>query len=1037
MYLKFSNKYYRHTIGTKAGRTLIWCATGLCALLTGCKDDTFDDYNQKHSGPLRFEISAPTAWSQINTRSANGHRDISITTTESDTENPLYLIEEVSELPDSIITRKESSRGKPVESPDFHTSIGMTAIAYSGTWNNGTPESRPAHNIKLQGGNNSIWAPPADNPLNWADYKSQKIRFCAYAPHSDEFTNDAEKGTLTHSTNDDGWNPTIDYTVATDIKKQVDLLACNIDCDAADGGLINLHFKHALTAVTIKTAESMPAATIDKITISGVKGNGTYQLATGTWTPAGGDCEYSITDEITIGSTSEDGSTVTDPTAGTNIAGNKTADGWDGLTLFMIPQELTADAKLKISFTETASELHRTLVATIGGEGKKWEAGRLYSYSVSASDIVATPVIKFYKPGTSDFALANNENIPFSGVISADFAAYVEITSANEPTHYAKVPYTIYSSTDDGNTWEKSELKPYDSSAEPEDITKAQNLYINLAAQPVFTQMHNRFNGASAITETKDLSETESANCYMINAPGNYKFRTVYGNSLKNGSENPSAYTVNPILPDDAPEGTTIHKGMKYYPDHNNNKIKTPYIKEQIKPEILKDAFILWQDSPGLIDHVELDTDGDYISFHVSEHTIAPGNAVIALRNTDDVIVWSWHIWVTTETWTDLITTQGQDSKTYKLPKTVLGYSPAHEGNSSRQIKMKIDFDLSKYRLGTKTITQIDGKDLSFIQDEIKASVAGDNTYYQWGRKDAMVPGIYDNITNNTYFGANYKKDSDGSPNTGELTMENKPIFNVNEKYKFKASPKEYHGLNYGYVISHPNEFIMSHETSNQPGVIDYRRHWHNHLNPTKADYFEEGTMYQVWNSTAYSEGNFKKDLSGVNSIPVTKTVFDPSPAGFHVPPISAFSAFAGNANGYGRTNPYNNNIINWNNSERCWIITNGKITADNPWTEVKLYSTGVRDMNFKSSTKKFTGIGEDSTFPAFSMLCYISSATLNEESDKFHQVLILYFDKRYNQNADCESDKPVNYAKDDPGAYRCGTDSQNSYGMTVWPMKD
>lgn len=99
-------------------------------------------------------------------------------------------------------------------------------------------------------------------------------------------------------------------------------------------------------------------------------------------------------------------------------------------------------------------------------------------------------------------------------------------------------------------------------------------------------------------------------------------------------------------------------------------KIETPYIKEQISKngETLKDAFILWADSPELIDNVTLEDNGDYINFHVGRHTIAQGNAVIALRSDKNNIVWSWHIWVTEKDWSEKrITTTDALGNTYVL----------------------------------------------------------------------------------------------------------------------------------------------------------------------------------------------------------------------------------------------------------------------------------------------------------------------------------------------------------------------------------
>jgi hypothetical protein len=62
---------------------------------------------------------------------------------------------------------------------------------------------------------------------------------------------------------------------------------------------------------------------------------------------------------------------------------------------------------------------------------------------------------------------------------------------------------------------------------------------------------------------------------------------------------------------------------------------------------------LIWQDVDGLTSDYSID--GDYLKFKVSAETIREGNAVIAAKS-GSTIVWSWHIWVTPETYSDLIT---------------------------------------------------------------------------------------------------------------------------------------------------------------------------------------------------------------------------------------------------------------------------------------------------------------------------------------------------------------------------------------------
>ena len=98
--------------------------------------------------------------------------------------------------------------------------------------------------------------------------------------------------------------------------------------------------------------------------------------------------------------------------------------------------------------------------------------------------------------------------------------------------------------------------------------------------------------------ESTDLSSTESANCYIINAAGNYKFKAVQGNS------------------------TTALEGVA-------------------------SVEVLWSESADLNDVVaSVEYKNGYVYFTTPE-TYQYGNALIAAKDAEDTILWSWHIWAT------------------------------------------------------------------------------------------------------------------------------------------------------------------------------------------------------------------------------------------------------------------------------------------------------------------------------------------------------------------------------------------------------
>ena len=100
-----------------------------------------------------------------------------------------------------------------------------------------------------------------------------------------------------------------------------------------------------------------------------------------------------------------------------------------------------------------------------------------------------------------------------------------------------------------------------------------------------------------------DLDGNANANCYIVTAPGKYKFKAVRGN-------NPADYL------DDVADGVVLWETW-------NNA------EEVVENSVVESAT-----------YAE-----DYMIIHMPA-TLHPGNAVIAARDADGKILWSWHIWV-------------------------------------------------------------------------------------------------------------------------------------------------------------------------------------------------------------------------------------------------------------------------------------------------------------------------------------------------------------------------------------------------------
>lgn len=204
-----------------------------------------------------------------------------------------------------------------------------------------------------------------------------------------------------------------------------------------------------------------------------------------------------------------------------------------------------------------------------------------------------------------------------------------------------------------------------------------------------------------------------TANCYMVQSKGNYRLPLVYGNAIKAGTDNTTAYN---------PGGTTSDTYCANFVNHAGNAINAPWITKSTSGTgvnkgmgiAVASAELLWQDAKGLVTAVDIS--GDYLTLTVGKDaSTQEGNALIAAKDASGTIVWSWHIWVTKQTFAaSALTTVNTGSHTYTVTPVNLGW------------------------VGAAT------------------SATGYNTYYQWGRKDAFIPSKGTPSTGPTYTTPNH-----------------------------------------------------------------------------------------------------------------------------------------------------------------------------------------------------------------------------------------------------------------------------------------
>lgn len=518
-----------------------------------------------------------------------------------------------------------------------------------------------------------------------------------------------------------------------------------------------LTFNHALTAVRFVCGEDMKKGVVKSISLKNVVSRARYFMSSQT----GSEPWYRFSNELkTYTQTLNQTVTGTPGEAITN----------DAQTFMMIPQKLNGRAELEVVFVDEKNNEY-TLTANISGQ--VWPMGKTVNYKISTSSINWEYTLDVV--GTNDFYYDGGTNL-----------YWVTSTRKNGKGTIAAAPWTTQFSTDNGVTW--TDIKPsWLTSFETSGSGGAQKLYnATVAAQtPVVSNPQNQalkdaapkgsyaapYNLANQTNGGKKVENT--ANCYVVNAPGYYSFPMVYGNAIKNGATNTSAYKTTAT-------GTVLNTLYNHF-----GPITDPYITNNANCNI-KSAELVWQDAKNLITdirYVDNGVNGGYVSFKVDKNTIQQGNAVIAIKRPEGTILWSWHIWVTPVDLNKTTEITNEKGKKFYV-------SPLNLGWCSLGIYDYYERScLVKFTAGGKS-------KIMKVRQLPARFQPGYSPYYQYGRKDPFQPSNGKNSTIRTWydkdgvsseaypiarnlgFGDNLIKNCILNPNTFALSNNNK-YFNL------------------------------------------------------------------------------------------------------------------------------------------------------------------------------------------------------------------------------------------------------------------
>lgn len=660
-----------------------------------------------------------------------------------------------------------------------------------------------------------------------ADGTTSYLNFYGYSPYLTPGSAGANGLLLTA-----GSDPKVSYETPASSVDQPDFMIAARQTNKKKGNPIEAvyqNFRHALSCVAVQVYGNGQAIYSIKLKSINKKGEITLSSVTGssvlTWALDGTTSDFEAAINFDAGKTYATDNPVT-------------SDIMSGYFM-LLPQTLSDDAKLVIDYeVNPESGTHTTKEIPLKQGGlTAWEAGNCYNYQ-----IIITPYTHFsVTPAVNEYSYAGGqtEYVVNSYYIAGGTTNKVSLawnaTCLDWDTESA-VSQPAWLNLSSGLSGPGGFAMDYDATIAPQIPSAYSTEDGEIRAETPKTDY--------------DLSEggTKTANCYVVNAAGTYKFPA---NVMGNGAAGWYAGAV----------------------DYSGALISTPAINTSNSY-----AKLLWQDVPGAI--VELSLTGDYINFKTApQNEIFQANASIAIVNQgpdltpgtdDDVIMWSWHIWIT-----NLKLSTSTFDINFGTPYTMLRYpigyrNPATIQTLERKIKVKFVQDV---HLSAQPDVVV-----SFKQNGANTPPTHSVLYYQAGRKDPFVPTApFTDATGNMY-----------------------DFYN--------------------------NEITYAYTTSLLSG-LPFNIGWSHSLESSKYSIFiKYPVLYEIRNKNTWSvdiSNNIGKYWGAISN---SKTIYDPSPYGYKVPPVGTFKGVTKKTEGGPINNGYTLCINNDATPGTVFLPTTGDI---------------------------------------------------------------------------------------------------------------
>ena len=624
----------------------LWLLISIVLIVGACAEEITEGYQSLMQTEFQASLYEWEEYEVSDTRSVNDStkQTISIPVYADDGEEfELTITSEKDTVRRDSVVNETATRGTVLT---YDNIKGKTFKCYAYVNGDGEADKLLIDGINLTINSSSgAWLPTSGTQYEWPS-PTQVITFYGIIPT-----------TTTFSSRD----KTVTFTQTTTASSQTDLLiaasdplnqAKDANTKDADGNevakAIPIKFRHALTAVKFKANSNLPGMTLNSVQLTGFYASGIYTLpigdTNGSWITTGSTTTFTASPNVTA------------------ITGSTTSLLNDGANTFlMIPQSMAKTKKLVLNVTAGGST--RTLTANFNGL-PAWMPGTLVTYTLGKkADTGWYLYTNRYLPNGEQYVYLGESTTTDTYQVTS---YSLTTTSASSVTKTAQ-PWKLVAYSTNGSSWTNWTSGTFNNSngnaitvtasSGNGSSTGGTESFSYQRVLPPLTYSGDRITIGNSIKGTSfsnttaatavDLSTYDvlnkatisktTANCYIVNGVGYFKFPTVYGNGYKDGSINYQAFKT-----------TNASSGTNMFKNHAGNWISSPDITIPSGAT----AKVVWMDYEltGCIANVSYAS--NYITFQIKSSTnltgsalVPPGNIVIGLFNGNDLI-WQWHIYL-------------------------------------------------------------------------------------------------------------------------------------------------------------------------------------------------------------------------------------------------------------------------------------------------------------------------------------------------------------------------------------------------------